>query len=91
MPRMPAITIVKLLNDTTTAYRTHQSNDGTEEIDPYSSFGFDEFGPSQKAASCLLETDEEQKSEDLGLECLELSDSPRDDADMYLSELGDDI
>ncbi len=91
VPGMPAVTVTKLLNDAVIAYRTHQSNDGTEDTDPYRSLRFDEFGPSQEAAHRLLETDEEQKFEELGPDCLQLSNSPRDDTDLYLNELGDDI
>ncbi len=29
VPRTPAVTVAKLLNDAVTAYRTHQSDDGT--------------------------------------------------------------
>ncbi len=58
MPRTPAVTIAKLLNDATTAYRTCQSNDETEEIDPYNSLGFQEFGPSHKVLNRLQKTDE---------------------------------
>ncbi len=64
MLRMLAVTVTKLLKDAATAYRTHQSNDGTEDIDPYNSLRFDEFGPSQEANNHLPDTDEEQGSED---------------------------
>ncbi len=91
MPRKLAVTVVKLLKDATTAYRTHQANDGTKEIDPYNSLRFDEFGPSQEATNCLPDTDEKQKSENLGPDCLELTDSSRDDTDTYLNELCYDV
>ncbi len=53
--------------------------------------GFDEFSPSQEATNHLLEIDEKQKSEEVEPDCLELNNSSRDDTDMYLNELGDDI
>ncbi len=91
MPRTSAVTVVKLFNDATTAYRTHQLDDETEEIDPYNSLGFQEFRPSGEAHNHLQNADGGWKSENSRPDYLELNDSSGDDPDRYFNELGDEI